>query len=224
MSANKTLAQKEKELANIRSSIQQMNKQIEPLSIKAVRLHKEIQTEKFNNLLPLTLEKLLTTNVHILDCDKGFKAVDELVRSYSGIYISGYNIVTETKWVQMMFNQNKDFETQKNDIVKFINNIVYQTQYSKGNTPTTDEQKMNLPAKYRLLGVFHNETRFDGLYNVAVDENNQATLINTRYYSTKVVKTLPLDEMLKYIYDNHPYEALETEEESNDFSESEQDS
>lgn len=207
-----TLAEKEQRLAEVRKSINSLNTQIKPLTEEASTLYKEINDEKLESIFPLTLEKLFSTPTYILDTDKGYKAVTEVMKDYKYTYISGHNSATKTKWVEVMLYQDRDFAPQLDCVLEIIKHIVYQTNEAYKNA----KGLIKHPTKYKMFGVFHQETEHQGIYQVMVDESNQAYLINTRYHTSSLVQQLPLEQMLKYIFDNHPYKSNKSEESCED--------
>lgn len=203
-----SLDEKESKILEIRKSIQELQSKLNPLTNKLIKLQKEVNDEKMNSLLPLTLEKLFSTPASIIETDLGFKEINNLMKNYPYVYISGHNSETKTKWPEVMFKQTQDFDVQKDCVLEVIKYLPYQTNQAFKNVKGIEKH----PSKFKLFGVFHQETEHDGVYYIMVDDKDNSFLINTRYSRVSCVKQCKLNEMLKYVYDNHPYESIDNED------------
>ena len=207
-----TLAEKENKASQLRKNIDNLQAQVNPLVKELVQLNKEINEEKFSQISPLTWEKLFSVPMTVVETDQGFKEMSQLTKTHPYVYISGHNVVTKTKWVEVMFYQTKEFKNQLDIVLDVLQHLPYQTE-AKGFEKI---KNLTLPSKFKLCGVFHNNSEFDGIFNILIDEKNMAHLINTRYHQTSLTFSGSLNSVLKYVYDNHPYESLESDSDDGD--------
>lgn len=209
--SNLTLNQKEEKLKQLRDSIASLNTQIKPLVEEVIKLDKEVNNEKFQALLPLTLEKLFSAPMTVVETEQGFKESQTLMRNYPFVYLTGHNLITKTKWVDVTFDQTQDFDKQQKCVLEVLKCLPYQD-----NKAFEKVKDLTHPTKFKLCGVFHQETQFDGIFTLMVDESNNAFLINTRHSHQSCVTTGSLEAVLKYVYDNHPYKTNEDESSENE--------
>jgi hypothetical protein len=192
----------EKEIKELNEQMSVLQSQLKPLQEKKSKLVKEHRLLALKEALPLTPEKVANSNYQMFDFDEGFKELRKYMSQFKTISCDGFWSHTQKKALKIAFDQNKDFESQKNEVLLFLSAMPYD-DFDKDNR--IDSSKINLH-KVKVFSIFEYSLSEDGVFNLVVDEKNEAALINTYYSSSRIVKTLPFEEMLNYIYENRPYQ------------------
>lgn len=113
---------------------------------------------------------------------EAYKKLQHWFDTYSGVYWGGQHIETEQPYLRIIFDQDKQL-----GIMSFV-------PYIKCNQVGIFEHTLSQYGKYVLKNI-----------------NEQPNLTITTYGREKIVKEFnTLDEALKYIYVNHPYNKKET--------------
>lgn len=209
-----SLKEKQEKLKQIQSQISEVYKTITPLQQESTVLREEIRKLEFKAILPLTPEKVLTTNYQVFEGNENYKALQEYLRQFKFVQCEGYNAETELKALKIKLSQKVTIESQLAELNLFLP-FVSKMEYSKIDEYGRIPRPQGLEGQVRAVSIFEHTCSEHGSYSMLVGDNDVASLLIKSYSSPRILQTLPLSEMIAYIRKNHPYELSEEMEEIN---------
>ena len=200
-----SLKEKQEQLKQVQAQMIELHKSLAPLQKEAGALREEIRKLEFAALLPLTPEKVLTTNYQVFEGTDNYQVLQKYLSQFKFLQCEGYNPETELKALKIKINQNVSVSEQLaeiNQFLPFVSKVDYQKIDKYGRIP----RPQGLEGQVRVVSIFEHTCAEHGSYSMLVGDNDVAALLVIRYSSPKILQTLPLEEMIAYIKDNHPYE------------------
>jgi hypothetical protein len=199
---------KRKKLADLKAKMDALYQAISPLQKEAVALQNEIREIEFKNLLPLTPEKVLTTNYQIFESSENYQALNKYLDGFKFIKVEGYNPETQLKALTIKLSQTESVDDQLKEINQFLP-FVSKVDYEKIDKYKRIPRPNDLEGQVRVVKIFEHTCSEHGVYSLLVGDNDVASLLLIRYSSPKILVTLPLSEMIEYVREHHPYELKE---------------
>lgn len=160
---------------------------------------------EFSALMPLTPEKVLTTNYQIFEGTENYQALQKFMHQFKFVRCEGYNPESGLKALRIQLSQKVDLNSQLAELNQFLP-YVSKVDFNKIDKYGRLSYPEGMEGQVRVVSIFEHTCSEYGSYSLLVGDNDVASLFMIRYHSPRILKTLPLNEMIAYIRTNHPYE------------------
>lgn len=199
-----SLKQKQERLEEVKLEIKKLYELLTPFQEESRRLVEEIRKLEFEALLPLTCEKVMTTNYQVFETKETYKELQRFLQKYKFIMCEGYMDESQTKALKIKLSQKAPLKDQIQEVMEFLP-FLAKVDYSVVDKYQRFECP-ELQGQIRVVSVFEHTCSENGSYSLLVGDNDMAALLRVRYSSPKILKVLPIEKMIEYVRENHPYE------------------
>lgn len=154
-----------------------------------VGLRKKVMNLEFDYLFEhgITIEKIMSINFMTFQ-GKWHKIITNwLYKNYTNIQFGGFVVQTKQLCIGTNFDQNKPFEEQIG-IIDFISFI------------RSNEEG------WKYINVFESSLSRYGIYSIELKPNNARLVFSAGFKKDIIYEAETLMDVLKYVYDNHPYQ------------------
>lgn len=204
-------SQIEAKIKELSKKINLLQKDLTPLQKEKSDLIKELKEIEFKELLPLTPSKVVNSNYFVFEQAESFKELRKFMSQYKFLSCDGFWSSTQKKALKIALRQTSPVDMQLKEIMDFLPHMPFDTFASSSQVYMTKD-KMDC-SEVKVFSIFESSLSERGVYNLVVDKDNQAGLIKTSYGSSTLLKVLPFEEMISYLWKHHPYEVVREEEE-----------
>ncbi len=199
-----SLKQKQERLEEVKLEIKKLYELLTPFQEESRRLVEEIRKLEFESLLPLTCEKVMTTSYQVFETKETYKELQRFLQKYKFIMCEGYMDESQTKALKIKLSQKAPLKDQIQEVMEFLP-FLAKVDYSVVDKYQRFECP-ELQGQIRVVSVFEHTCSENGSYSLLVGDNDMAALLRVRYSSPKILKVLPIEKMIEYVRENHPYE------------------
>lgn len=199
-----SLKQKQERLEEVKLEIEKLYQSLAPFQEESRLLVEEIRKLEFEALLPLTCEKVMTTNYQVFETKETYKELQKFLQKYKFIMCEGYMTESQTKALKIKLSQKAPLKDQIQEVMEFLP-FLAKVDYSVVDKYQRFECP-ELQGQIRVVSVFEHTCSENGSYSLLVGDNDMTALLRVRYSSPKILKVLPIDKMIEYVRENHPYE------------------
>lgn len=179
------------EISILKSKIAVISSECDELQSKLTSKSSELRMLQ-EEMCKLNLKKTKITIKSLLQLHCNYfpyQAVKDFMNQFDCVATSGWYPDTGHRGIRIALNQNKSFDGQLREINQFIKHL----PVIKG---------------YKRLSIFEETLSERGCFEILI-EGQKAKLIKIVYGSENdVTKWMPIKDVIKYVYDNHPYERI----------------
>lgn len=190
----------EQELSSVDEKIQALQKQISPivneikqLNEKRAELINQSKLDKYKDLLPLSIEKVATTDYTILQANQDtYREVKDFVNKTDGLsYSGGYNPTTNK--IAISINYRKKLNNQAiSNIKQLFSALDYQSTDSVLKLKQLFQDKYK---QFKMVQVSEKTCGEYGIFKLVQTENGDTFLIKIIYGSYKLLAKVDMEKL-----------------------------
>lgn len=196
------------QLQNLNQQISQLENQLNPLVNQRRDLNRQILELDLAELLPLDPAKVTHTPQRVFDTDRGYQELQKYMSQFQYVSSSGFWSHTQKKALRIALDQTQPLANQVQEILTFLPHMPLDK--FEGSPQPVSQKETNLDFNaVKVFSIFEYTLSSRACYYLVVDKDNYAGLVKNSYGLHTVVKTAPVEEMIQYIYEHHPYKQNE---------------
>jgi len=190
----------EQELSIVDEKIQALQKQISPivneikqLNEKRADLLTQSKLDKYKNLLPLSIEKVATTDYTILQANQDtYREVKDFINKIEGLaYSGGYNPITNK--IAISINYRKKFNNQAiTNIKQLFSSLDFQSMDSVFKLHQLFQNKYT---QFKMVQINEKTCGEYGIFKLVQTETGDTFLIKIIYSSYKLLAKVDMDKL-----------------------------